>query len=184
MRGPETIESTLDNAICITSRLFRKGHRPFIRSGLCGSCKNIFWTYRSCQGNSFCSQKCWGASVQGAKNTRWKGGRTVTKDGYVQVNNLGTPHYGVNGIRQTLEHVLVMEKHLGRLLLEHENVHHKNGVRGDNRIENLELWSRRQPYGQRVEDLIDFVFDNYNQKIRDKIMVQDLVRAVIKRVSA
>lgn len=50
------------------------------------------------------------------------------------------------------EHRKVMEDHIGRKLLPHENVHHKNGDRADNKLTNLELWSTSQPKGQRVID--------------------------------
>lgn len=52
-----------------------------------------------------------------------------------------------------------MEQMIGRPLLPHENVHHLNGVRHDNRPENLELWSTMQPTGQAVTDKVRFAWE-------------------------
>ncbi len=84
---------------------------------------------------------------------RWKGGKTTTKQGYVMLSGHSWHPNATKGGR-LLEHVKVMSDILGRGLLPNENVHHKNGVRNDNRPENLELWITGQPSGQRVEDVV------------------------------
>ena len=54
------------------------------------------------------------------------------------------------------EHILAVEAALGRHLEPFENVHHRNGVRDDNRLENLELWTRPQPSGIRARDAVSW----------------------------
>jgi hypothetical protein len=92
-------------------------------------------------------------SVAESRNGNWKGGRTRHKAGYVMLRSPGHPR--ASGRSQyVFEHILVAEQLLGRNLYDGESVHHRNGVRDDNRPESLELWTRPQPTGIRVSDAV------------------------------
>lgn len=96
----------------------------------------------------FCSTSC--------SSTRRRAGRGeelrwLNQQGYVILKQ-------IDGSR-VLEHRYVMEQHMGRKLEKFESVHHKNGKRDDNRLENLELWASYQPSGQRPEDLLSWAKD-------------------------
>ena len=79
-------------------------------------------------------------------------GQQPTEKGYVILYR--PEHPTANRRGYVREHRYVMEVHLGRTLTGDENIHHLNGVRHDNRIENLELWSTSQPSGQRIVDKV------------------------------
>ena len=92
----------------------------------------------------------------GAANPSYKGGKCYDNDGYVQVLKPVRQPYET---RYTKEHVLVMSQAMGRKLATHETVHHRNGIRDDNRLENLELWNKNHPSGQRVADKLRFYIE-------------------------
>ena len=100
-------------------------------------------------------------------NPLWKGGEGfVTKRGYREIK------HGVN--RGKLEHRVIYEQHYGIQLLPHQNIHHINGDKLDNRIENLELWDTSQPSGQRVEDKIKYYFELV-EKYKDHPKYKELI---------
>lgn len=83
----------------------------------------------------------------------------VTRHGYRVVPIPREDRWLVHNNRTEFEHRFVMAKMLGRALTREESVHHRNGDRVDNRPENLELWSRYQPKGQRVCDKLEYAIE-------------------------
>lgn len=95
---------------------------------------------------------CIKRDFSGVNHPQWRGGRRNRGAGYVGIYAPDHPYSDKHKV--VAEHRMIMEKYLGRYLGPDETVHHKNGIRGDNRIENLELWCGKQPKGQRTEDLV------------------------------
>ena len=142
----------------------RKNQGCILYSGICNQCNKWFYcdAVGFLYGQKNCSIKCMGKII-GKNHPHWTGGTIV--NGYKIVRWKG---------KRIPEHRKIMEKFIKRELKPFENIHHKNGIRTDNKIENLELWTVRQPFGQRVSDLIKFVGDNYKNEIIEYLHITPL----------
>ncbi|MEW5956636.1 MAG: HNH endonuclease signature motif containing protein [Chloroflexota bacterium] len=90
----------------------------------------------------------------GSGSNAWRGGRISDGHGYIRVKVYPDhPFYATmaTAAGYILEHRLVMAEHLGRPLENNEIVHHKNGNKTDNRIENLELFVSFQEHGKAAQ---------------------------------
>lgn len=100
----------------------------------------------------YCSREC------GLKGRNW---RPINPNGHIHSSGYVRLHLPGGGKKLMQRHV--MEQELGRPLERTESVHHKNGDKLDNRPENLELWTRYQPSGQRVADKVAYAIEILKQ---------------------
>lgn len=107
----------------------------------------------------FCSQQCKAANQRTVALERFNRGeykRHIKRHGYVWIS---VPSLVTGKKHAIMEHRWVMSQHLRRALFPEETVHHINGNRQDNRLENLELFTSRHGTGQRITDQIAFAIE-------------------------
>lgn len=131
----------------------------------CDTCEKEFVTFnkkytKNCSRE--CSNKAQSNRQFGEDNPNYREGKKLTDQGYVQLL-VGREHLMAGRGGYVLEHRYIMSEYLGRPLRRCEVIHHINGNRQDNRIENLELCGKQektQPVGQRYYDVISSIMDH------------------------
>lgn len=108
--------------------------------------------------------------VSGSKCGNWKGGIIRRPSGYVLKWNPSYPNADKKGY--VIEHRWVMEQHIGRLLQSHEQVHHINGIKDDNRIKNLMLFNSHKEHMQ-FDYLIKQCLMSLGEEYLEKLIKED-----------
>jgi len=129
----------------------------------CLTCGNVMVEKFPCRlkARKYCSYDCSVLHKYREHSSNWRGGRIIRRD-YIFVIAKDNPNSNSQGY--TAEHRLVTEKKLGRYLTKDEVVHHKNGIKDDNRIENLQLMTDSEHKSMHAKQNPKFIFSNQGNK--------------------
>ena len=112
--------------------------------------------------------------IRNRSDCRHKNSKYLSHSGYIIVAPRGKDKRLAKGKKQIPEHRLIVARHLKRPLKKHEVVHHKNGIRTDNRLENLELLSTSHCMGQKIVDKIKWaksILELYEDDLKNRRIV-------------
>ena len=154
---------------------------------VCIDCGNPRWVHlvggkpislrcKSCAGK-LVGKANFGEARCGEKSSNWRGGEHKTKSGYIetklQPNDFFYPMVDIRGYVR--KHRLILAKHLKRCLLSWEIVHHKNGIKDDNRIENLELLPSRKYH------VVDTVIKSRISKLERRVALLEAENVLLRQ---
>lgn len=161
-----------DTALAKTLGYSERGIRYY---DACPKCGIGHWV-RKQNRNSYCV-KCSPKPIKN-KHPRWSGGK-IMKRGYIFVHiKENDPMYSMTRNGWVLEHRLVMARSLNRVLTDDEVVHHKNGIKSDNRLDNLKLLTKTSHHSALViQDMQEAI-----RNLENRITILEAENVYLKKV--